>query len=73
MKAMWFLPFTFAAGAEGFALFAAYLLGLLTVLYFVRASRQTRALLLSHLSPLNTARALPPIPLEAMAYGSTRR
>jgi hypothetical protein len=39
MKALWFLPFTFAAGAEGFALFAPYLIGLLTVLHFVRSHR----------------------------------
>jgi hypothetical protein len=39
MKALWFLPFTFAAGAEGFALFAPYLLILLVLLHFVRAQR----------------------------------
>ena len=39
MKALWFMPFTYAAGAEGFALFAPYLIGLLTVLYLVRAHR----------------------------------
>ena len=42
MKAMWFLPFTFAAGAEGFALFVPYLLCLLATLYVVRAYRQAR-------------------------------
>jgi hypothetical protein len=38
MKALWFMPFTFAAGAEGFALFAPYLLALLAVLYVAGAS-----------------------------------
>ena len=42
MKALWFLPFTFAAGAEGFALFAPYLIGVLTVLHFVRMYRRAR-------------------------------
>ena len=36
MKALCFLPFTFAAGAEGFALFAPYLILVLCVLHFVR-------------------------------------
>jgi hypothetical protein len=39
MKALLFLPFTFAAGAEGFALFAPYLIGVLSVLYFARLHR----------------------------------
>ena len=39
MKAMWFLPFTYAAGAEGFALFVPYLVCLLGALYFLRAYR----------------------------------
>ena len=39
MKALWFLPFAFAGGAEGFALFAPYLIGVLTLLYVVRALR----------------------------------
>ena len=42
MKALWFLPFTFAAGAEGFALFAPYLIALLSVLHFARVSRENR-------------------------------
>jgi hypothetical protein len=37
MKALWFMPFTFAAGAEGFALFAPYLISVLTVLYFAKS------------------------------------
>ncbi len=40
MKALWFLPFTFAAGAEGFALFAPYLVAMLSLLYFVRCYRE---------------------------------
>ena len=40
MKALWFLPFTFAAGAEGFALFAPYLISVLTVLYFARSHQR---------------------------------
>ena len=39
MKALWFLPFAFAGGAEGFALFAPYLIGVLCVLYVARALR----------------------------------
>ena len=42
MKALWFMPFTFAAGAEGFALFVPYLLAVLTVLHLARAYRQHR-------------------------------
>jgi hypothetical protein len=42
MKALWFLPFTYAAGAEGFALFVPYLLCLLATLYVLRALRQAR-------------------------------
>ncbi len=42
MKALWFTPLTFAAGAEGFALFAPYLLALLTVLHLSRAARRHR-------------------------------
>jgi hypothetical protein len=44
MKAMWFLPFTYAAGAEGFALFVPYLIGVLAVLYFARARRTIQTL-----------------------------
>jgi hypothetical protein len=43
MRALWFLPFAFAGGAEGFALFAPYLIGVLTVLYVVRALRASAA------------------------------
>jgi len=43
MKALWFMPFTFAAGAEGFALFVPYLLAVLTVLHLARAHRQHRS------------------------------
>ena len=42
MKAVWFLPLTFAGGAEGFALFAPYLLAVLTVLYVAREYRFIR-------------------------------
>ena len=42
MKALWFLPFTFAAGAEGFALFAPYLILVLSTLYFARMARRAR-------------------------------
>jgi hypothetical protein len=42
MKALWFLPFAYAAGAEGFALFAPYLIGVLTVLHFARVFRRAR-------------------------------
>jgi hypothetical protein len=43
MKALWFLPFAFAGGAEGFALFAPYLIGVLCVLYVVRTLRARAA------------------------------
>ena len=43
MKALWFMPFAFTAGAEGFALFAPYLLVTLAVLHVSRAARQARA------------------------------
>ena len=43
MKALWFLPFAFAGGAEGFALFAPYLIGVLCVLYFARTLRANAA------------------------------
>jgi hypothetical protein len=43
MKALWFLPFAFAGGAEGFALFAPYLIGVLSVLYVVRTVRASAA------------------------------
>lgn len=43
MKALWFLPFTFVAGAEGFALFAPYLIGVLAVLHFARVSKASAA------------------------------
>jgi hypothetical protein len=39
MKALWFVPFAFAGGAEGFALFAPYLIGVLCVLYVARTLR----------------------------------
>jgi hypothetical protein len=42
MKALWFLPFTFAAGAEGFALFVPYLILVLAVLHVARAYRRAR-------------------------------
>ncbi len=42
MKAIWLLPFTFTAGAEGFALFAPYLVLVLTVLHVSRAVRSAR-------------------------------
>ena len=43
MKALWFVPFAFAGGAEGFALFAPYLIGVLTLLYVVRSLRASTA------------------------------
>jgi hypothetical protein len=43
MKALWFLPFAFAGGAEGFALFAPYLIGVLCVLYVARTLRANAA------------------------------
>ena len=43
MKALWFLPFAFAGGAEGFALFAPYLIGVLCVLYLARSLRENAA------------------------------
>ena len=42
MKAIWFMPFAFAAGAEGFALFAPYLVLVLGALHLARTRRQTR-------------------------------
>ena len=43
MKALWFVPFAFAGGAEGFALFAPYLIGVLTLLYVIRTLRASTA------------------------------
>jgi hypothetical protein len=43
MRALWFLPFAFAGGAEGFALFAPYLIGVLCVLYVARVLRAASA------------------------------
>ena len=37
MRVLFFLPFTFACGAEGFALFAPYLLLVVTVMHVARA------------------------------------
>jgi hypothetical protein len=42
MKVLWFMPLTFAGGAEGFALFAPYLITVLCVLYFARVYREHR-------------------------------
>jgi hypothetical protein len=42
MKAIWLLPFTFTAGAEGFALFAPYLIFVLTALYVSRRIQAAR-------------------------------
>ena len=42
MKAFLFMPFAFAAGAEGFALFVPYLLALLTAIYISRSHRRYR-------------------------------
>lgn len=42
MKAIWLLPFTFTAGAEGFALFAPYLILVLAVLHVSRTLRTAR-------------------------------
>ena len=42
MKVLWLLPFTFTAGAEGFALFAPYLILVLTVLHVSRTLRTAR-------------------------------
>lgn len=39
MKALLFMPFAFAAGAEGFALFVPYLLVLLAALHLGRTYR----------------------------------
>jgi len=44
MKALLFMPFAFAAGAEGFALFAPYLVGVMAVLYLARTLREARPL-----------------------------
>ena len=41
MKALLLMPFAFAAGPEGFALFGPYLVAVLAVLYLVRARRQS--------------------------------
>ena len=42
MKALLLMPFAFAAGPEGFALFGPYLVAVLAVLHLVRARRQSR-------------------------------
>jgi len=54
MRALPFLPFTFAAGAEGFALFAPYLIVALSTLYLVRVlpSRQPLTVLPRSAAPL---------------------
>jgi hypothetical protein len=60
MKAMWFLPLTFAGGAEGFALFAPYLIAVLTVLYVVREYRHvSRTIAAIELAP-HTGLDVPP-------------
>ncbi len=40
MKSLLFMSFAFAAGAEGFALFAPYLICMMAVLYFARTRGQ---------------------------------
>ena len=45
MKAIWFLPFTYAAGAEGFALFVPYLLCFTFCVYLLKLSREARRVL----------------------------
>lgn len=42
MRVLLFLPFTFACGAEGFALFAPYLLLVLTVMHVGRAFQHAK-------------------------------
>jgi hypothetical protein len=42
MKALCLMPFAFAAGAEGFALFVPYLVLVLTVMYVARSARLAR-------------------------------
>lgn len=42
MKSLLFMSFAFAAGAEGFALFAPYLICMMAVLYFARTCGQAR-------------------------------
>lgn len=57
MKALWFLPFTFASGAEGFALFAPYLILILSLLHLVQYIRQ-------HTRPLASLRVASSSALE---------
>ena len=60
MKAMWLLPFTFAAGAEGFALFAPYLIAVLSVLYASRVVRSARRSMPAfRLAPSDAVESLP--------------
>ena len=42
MKALLLMPFAFAAGPEGFALFGPYLVAVLAVLHLARVRRQSR-------------------------------
>jgi len=51
MKALVFMPFAFAAGAEGFALFAPYLIAMLAVLHLARAHKQARPSMLKFRLP----------------------
>lgn len=41
MRSLWFLPFTFVAGAHGFALFAPYLVVVFAALH-LRSRRRAR-------------------------------
>jgi hypothetical protein len=62
MKALWFMPLAFAGGAEGFALFAPYLIGVLTVLYVARTLRAAR---LARVAEIPPQRSLMPVAIAA--------
>ena len=66
MKALWFMPFTFAAGAEGFALFAGYLLAVLAVVYLGRSARKHRGALAALRLPSRRLLTVMPEPQPAL-------
>jgi hypothetical protein len=55
MRLMWFLPFAFVAGVDGFALFAPYLILLLTVGHLLRKNPLVAAGRVSPASPADEA------------------
>ena len=66
MKALVFMPFAFAAGAEGFALFAPYLIAMLAVLHLARAHKSARPSMPRFRLPSRESFDIPPNAQPAM-------